>query len=239
MSNNALVFATYLADILGLTISANGVCLISKNKDQELSFKLTFRSEMANNKEITGMNRCDSLQQSAYIVKVLFCLYTMPIGYLYFWVTRKSACKRCFLCQITYRKEFMLSLMMSTEAFEFVGEYSFHFILEGLIQFKACLHCFWDFKCTFEGRRTRYLSNLTLTSKGRRLFLPWIIWSSAIKECRILAHLFQSSTFLKAAGKACKIAKFAFANVQIVLLYSFRVNEGWMRMMLQRVVISE
>ena len=75
MSNNALVFATYLADILGLTISANGVCLISKNKDQELSFKLTFRSEMANNKEITGMNRCDSLQQSAYIVKVLFCLF--------------------------------------------------------------------------------------------------------------------------------------------------------------------
>ena len=30
---------------------------------------------MANNKEITGMNRCDSLQQSAYIVKVLFCLF--------------------------------------------------------------------------------------------------------------------------------------------------------------------
>ena len=126
------------------------------------------------------------------------CLYTMPIGYLYFWVTRKSACKRCFLCQIIYRKEFMLSLMMSIEPFEFVGEYSFHFSLEGLIQFKACLHCFWDFECTFEGR-TRYLSNLTLTSKGRKLFLPWFIWS-AIKECRILAHLFQSSAFLKAAG---------------------------------------
>ena len=240
MSNNALVFATYLADILGLTISANGVCLISKNKDQDEDSSWHLGQKWQITKRSPGWtdaihyNRVHILSRFCFV-----CLYTMPIGYLYFWVTRKSACKRCFLCQIIYRKEFMLSLMMSTEPFEFVGEYSFHFILEGLIQFKACLHCFWDFKCTFEGRRTRYLSNLTLTSKGRRLFLPWIIWSSAIKECRILAHLFQSSTFLKAAGKACKIAKFAFANVQIVLLYSFRVNEGWMRMMLQRVVISE
>ena len=171
---------------------------------------------------------------------VLFVCTQCPLGICTFeWQGKALAKEVSSLCQIMCCFESTLLLMMRIEPLEFVGEYSFHFILEGLIQFKACLHCFWDFKCTFEGRRTRYLSNLTLTSKGRRLFLPWIIWSSAIKECRILAHLFQSSTFLKAAGKACKIAKFAFANVQIVLLYSFRVNEGWMRMMLQRVVISE
>ena len=71
------------------------------------------------------------------------CLYTMPIGYLYFWVTRKRACKRCFLCQIIYRKMQGVHAFLDDEHWAFWIcwwiQFSFHFGRFDSIQGFACI----------------------------------------------------------------------------------------------------